>query len=292
MIKKIGISVILLMSLSEAGYQYENVPFTAQSNVQENTNSDNDTEVVVEDSGNPISNFFSSIGESLSNLVSKDETTDEHISATKDYSPYLDGIPLENRLIGDVDGDCKPDIVTWEEFAEDSKGSYYQLSVYGKYGTLKWQGPKERNPKNQLIFGSWDIGTSMPQVLIDLNGDCKNELIAQMPSNDISPQYFKIISWDKGCMAANEPKILMTNDLKHFKWIKSYPKNRIDGTWVMNLYPTNKAQVVKADVISMDKRGNAKMGQVLLKFNKNSVVVQKWIKKLSPLTEEMATVTK
>ncbi len=201
--------------------------------------------------------------------------------AQKEYEPYLDGIALENRLKGDIDGDGKDDIVAWKEFAHDGRGSYYQLIIIGSDGTLLWKGPKDKNINNRMVFGDWDTGISMPQVLADIDGDCQVELLAPVASSEMSPQYFKRLKWDKNMMVALQDAILMRSkrDSKDYIWVKNYKGNGLNTGWVMNLYPAKVANEAKADIVYMDRYGNATFNKVLIKFNSKGATIKRVIKK-------------
>ena len=272
MIKKMmfGISISTTIFLN-AGLNYEYSPFVSgASATQEDTNNANDTSL-------PLAVDTNTKILSVDDLpVDKD--------AQNEYEPYLDGIALENRLKGDIDGDGKDDTVAWEEFANDDMGHYYQLLVIGSDGTLIWKGPKDKNIDNNTVFGSWDIGVSLPQALVDIDGDCKAEILAPAPTSDVSPQYFRILKYDSGMMVALKPKILMVSNSnnKKFVWIKDYKGNALNTGWIMNLYPTNSIHMAKADIVYMDKQGNATFKKALLEFNPHGATVKKWLKADTP----------
>ena len=201
--------------------------------------------------------------------------------AQKEYEPYLGDIPLENRLKVDINCDGKKEIIVWKKFAHDNRGNYYQLMIFDFGGTLLWEGPKEKNINNRLIFGDWDIGTSFPQVLADVDGDCQLELLAPIASSELSPQYFKRLKWDKDMMVALEDAILMhsKSNSKEYIWVENYKGNGLNTGWVMNLYPTKHINEAEADTVYMDRYGNATFNKVLLEFNPKGASVKRVIKK-------------
>ena len=74
-------------------------------------------------------------------------------------------------ISADIDNDGRKETVQWRKFDSSNLGSYYQLRVIDDDGRVLWKGPKEKNDSNPYVFSSLDIGISLPQVLVDINGD-------------------------------------------------------------------------------------------------------------------------
>ncbi len=142
-----------------------------------------------------------------------------------------------------------------------------------------WNGPKDRNINNRAVFGDWDVGISMPQALVDIDGDCKVELLAPVASSALSPQYFKILKWDDSMMAAQKDRILMRSksSSKRYLWVESYKGNGLNTGWIMNMYPADYVNEVKADFVYMGRYGNATFKKALLKFDSKGGVGEKFI---------------
>ena len=258
----ISISTIFLYS----GLNYEYAPFIPGAVVDKNSNGD-----------------YAPAVDIVTKRVSVNELPVDP-NGQKNYELYLSGVALENRLKGDIDGDGKVDIVAWKEFASDNIGTYYQLIVVSSDGTLIWKGPKDKNINNNTVFGSWNIGVSIPQALVDIDGDCKAEILVPAPISDVSPQYYRILKYDSDMIVALKPKILIASmsNKKRFVWIKKYKGNGLNIGWVMNLYPNDSIHTAKADIVYMDRYGNATFKKAILKFYPNGASVVKWLKATQP----------
>ena len=211
-----------------------------------------------------------------SKVISIDDLPVEK-DAQEIYEQYLDGVAVEDRLKGDINCDGKEDIIAWREFATDKRGSYYQLIVVGGDGNLLWEGPTDKNINNHLIFGSWDVGISFPQVLADIDEDCGPELLAPVASSEFEPQYFKRLKWQKNLFVAQKDAILMRskNNSKRYIWVEKYNGSGLNQGWVANLYPTKCINEAKADIVEMDKHGNATFKKVILEFDSKGARVKK-----------------
>ena len=186
---------------------------------------------------------------------------------------------LNSTLKGDIDGDGRNEIITWNKFATSDLGDFYQLKIYDNNGQLLWQGPKVEDTENPYIFGRWDFGESMPEALIDIDNDGQAELLAPSPTSDVSPIYYRIFSWNGRRLVNRRPAVLMRSkkDLNHFIWVNPYPGDGTQGSWVSSLEQGNSAQDAIATVTQMQANGNSQEGKARLFFNSYGAKVLKWI---------------
>jgi len=56
-------------------------------------------------------------------------------------------------------------------------------------------GPAKKDAEDPLVFGEWDFGISMPEVVGDIDGDGRVELVAHAPQSDVSPTSFRVLRW-------------------------------------------------------------------------------------------------
>jgi serine/threonine protein kinase len=120
-------------------------------------------------------------------------------------SLWLDGAPpqpaqpkQDYNFRVDLDADGSPEGILLKKIGEtQDAGVFYQLVVVeaGEEATLKWVGPSKMDLENPLVFGEWHFGVSMPQLVADIDGDQRVELVAPSPQSDISPTSFRVLRW-------------------------------------------------------------------------------------------------
>lgn len=196
----------------------------------------------------------------------------------------LGAFASNNRLIGDIDGDGKEEIVVWKWSHSNECGNYYRVYIYRKDGTLMWQSPKSSDIDDDYAFGEWDYGISLPEVLIDFNGDGDADLLSPAPMSDISPQYYRIFTWNGKGMAMCRPAVLMLslNDPNRFIWVNPYPKNSDVYIWASKLQSVkNSSSEAIAEVFKVKDGNNVEIGKALLQFYPFGAKVKEWIKPIS-----------
>ena len=187
--------------------------------------------------------------------------------------------PVDGKFRGDIDGDGKEEIIAWKRFGATQMGNYYQLFVLDDDGSLLWEGPKEKDEGNPLVFSSLDFGISMPQLLIDFDHDGSMELLAPLPQSDVSPTYYRKLRWRKTYFEPLLSNALMRSSpgSNRFVWkatLKSY------GTWVSKLEPYSNG-LIKADVTEYSNDESVRMGTALIRFDRKGATVEQWLKPLS-----------
>lgn len=126
-------------------------------------------------------------------------------------SLWLDGAPLQQAAPApaaqpeqdysfrvDLDADGSSEGIFLQKVGEtEVAGAFYRLVVVeaGQEATLKWMGPASMDTENALVFGEWHFGVSMPQLVTDIDGDQRVELVAPAPQGDVSPTSFRVLRW-------------------------------------------------------------------------------------------------
>lgn len=186
-----------------------------------------------------------------------------------------------NRLYGDIDGDGKDEVVVWKKSHTFECGDFYRVSIYRKDGSLLWKSPKSSDMDDDYAFGEWDFGISMPEAIVDINGDGHSELLAPSPISDVSPQYYRIFTWNGEEMAICHPEVLMLSkdDANRFVWVNPFPKSGSVEIWVSRLQPVkNSSSKAVAEVFKVKDSSSVEVGKALLHFYPFGAKVIKWIK--------------
>ncbi len=205
-------------------------------------------------------------------------------TSTKSSSPLLASIPLKNRLMGDIDGDGLSETIAWKRFATTNLGDFYQLYVFDDDGRLLWKGPAQADSENRYIFGDWDFGESLPEALLDLDGDRQAELLAPSPQSDVSPVFYRIFGWNGKRFVERRPGVLMQSkdDPSRFVWVNPYPKEGDGGVWISRIIPQNSIYNAKVEVTEA-QRGIYKKGRAIVRFVPWGARIIEWEKPLSPI---------
>ncbi|MEA2027685.1 MAG: hypothetical protein U9N49_01740, partial [Campylobacterota bacterium] len=118
-------------------------------------------------------------------------------------------------------------------------------------------------------------GISMPEILIDIDGDGYMELIAPEAQSDVSPTYYRKLKWIGKRFRIMPSQALVMEGGNSFRW-----KNTKDyeGVWVSSFLSMERG-LIKVNITSYIK-GEYKNGVALLRFDAKGADVLKWIKPL------------
>lgn len=187
-------------------------------------------------------------------------------------------------ISADIDNDGRQEIVQWRKFAGSELGSYYQLRVIDDDGRVLWAGPKEKNDSNPYVFSSLDIGISLPQILVDIDGDEYKELLAPLPQSDVSPTYYRKLSWRGTSFKklTTGPLIMKDPGSDYFTWETGQHSY---GIWVSKFIDATKDGLVVADITQYNSDGIWKGGVALLRFTPKGAVVERWLEPMKGSNE-------
>ncbi len=182
---------------------------------------------------------------------------------------------------GDFDGDKKDESFRLYPFASDEYGVYYQLNLYDDDGSLLWSGPKTKDESNPFISVELDSGVSLPEGVVDIDGDKKAELIVPYPQGDVSPVLYKVLKYrHKKVELAFEKVLLMSpNNKDKFIWTKcgEYCTSGDGYGWLLGIDAVLNRSRVVGNIVFVSKSGNYSSAEAVLRFVKGRAVVEDWI---------------
>jgi len=201
-----------------------------------------------------------------------------------DKTIELYGTTYNIGLDGDVDGDGRIETYRLEKFAKDEMGDYYRLNLY-RGDKLLWSGPKTKNTMDSFSFGVCEDGTSMLDILIDIDADGKAELLSMPSAGDVASMPVKIMRYDGKQVTNTDTYLIMdNNDSNHLRWIsadryKSPASNANEG-WASGFEKYDKNGTVKTYIFYMLEGGDSRGGYALIRFVPGGAKVVKWLEPL------------
>ncbi len=116
-------------------------------------------------------------------------------------------------------------------YAVKGNGAFCCLVVSDSKGKMIWKSPEKADPKDPMFFGGLIWGESFPQIIGDMNGDEKVELVAPAPVSDIRPVPFRVFTWDGKSFHPLFTKVLLASKDRpeHFRWTAPGP---MEGRWI------------------------------------------------------------
>ena len=183
---------------------------------------------------------------------------------------------LHPSFTGDINGDGREEIVGLRRFARREIGDFYQLLVLAEDGTILWEGPRIADSDDDLIFGSWDFGVSLPEILLDVDGDGRPELLAPAPQSDVSPVYYRILHWSHGRFIPRRPQALMLTGRDRLEW--SRPQEA-EGIWVSRFIERVGFRRARVELTRFVD-GETQMGEAILQMDRWGATIERWLKPL------------
>ncbi|MEC5128363.1 hypothetical protein VSU19_16490 [Verrucomicrobiales bacterium BCK34] len=186
----------------------------------------------------------------------------------------------ERELAGDLDGDGKPERVLWKPLDFFGSDKFFYLEVIDEAGAVLWTGPQERSMENAYIFFDSHIGSSVPQLLFDVDGDGRGELLAPEPQSDVSVTFFRRLRWKDGSFRplSSAGLVPVEPDSDTFIWRE---EDLSLGTWVSQFGGVTPEGLVQARVTRYTEDGEWKGGAALLRFTPEGATVAEWVHPLS-----------
>lgn len=184
------------------------------------------------------------------------------------------------QLSCDLNGDGKPEKVRWESLDFFGADKFFYLEVVDEDEKVLWTGPQERSVENAYIYFDSHFGSSVPQLLFDVDGDGMVELLAPEPQSDVSVTFFRRLRWKDGSFRPQSSAGLMpvepNSDM--FTWRE---EDVSMGTWVSQFGGVTAEGLVQARVTRYTEDGEWKGGAALLRFTPEGATVAKWVHPLS-----------
>lgn len=152
-------------------------------------------------------------------------------------------------------------------------GEYYAtLVVLRPDGTVLWESPQVVDSNDELAFGAWNHGVSLPELVGDFDRDKQVELIAPQPVSDVSPVEFKVYRWIDGTFRPAYTRALLLGNDGKARW--TVPKEG-NQTWVSRFDGWQGDKILASFTSTQGKTG-----QALLTPDRGGFLVAKWV---SPL---------
>ncbi len=179
----------------------------------------------------------------------------------------------------DLDGDGKPEIIRLVLTGKADEGEFFHLKVLGPDMKPLWTGPKEMDSGNKLVFGNWDFGSSLPEVVGDYDGDGAVELLAPAPVSDVSPVGWRLLRWKDGGFVPvrMEPLKEYPENSGNFPWSVT---EEMSGTWISHFLSIGPDGCV-ARLTNFDGTAGVKAGVALMEATPKGFRLKRWIEKLA-----------
>ena len=179
----------------------------------------------------------------------------------------------------DVNGDGKPDKVGLVAYRVSSEEYWGQLTVWDSSGKVLWKAPQAKNADEALAFGAWNYGVSSIELVGDIDGDGKVELLAPQPQSDVRPPTFRIFRWTGSAFAPVARKQLLETPRGsgHFVWSQPSQWNGSAATWVGHLEHQGGAMV--AQIYVVNSGSDVKLGKARMTADKQGLRVSSWVEK-------------
>lgn len=178
----------------------------------------------------------------------------------------------------DLDGNGTIEQVLVVPIGKKEFGSYYSLAVLDDKGGILWTGPTVLDEENPLVFGEWDFGISMPQLVTDIDLDGAVELIAPAMQSDVSPTFFRVMRWKNNAFVPVRTAMLMQQPgAREFRWLEG--EQPTTGRWVSGFEKENKPGEFIVTTMEWHK-GDVKLRKALLwPVSVTSYMVHRWLPK-------------
>lgn len=201
----------------------------------------------------------------------------------KDYSKAREGKVFES-FFADLNGDGrmeKVSVVSYNVTPEEWMG---QVVVKGSDGKTLWKSPrfKSRNNRSPFLFGAFEFGISLPEIVADIDGDGKVEMMVTPIMSDVRPVDYKLFRWNGSEFVYVQSKALMEPAKGSMKYVWTTPKDGTGG-WISAFKPVKGTNTYKVNVCSMYSTGGQmdnRFGIAEVKPAANGFEIVRWIKPL------------
>jgi len=193
--------------------------------------------------------------------------------------------PSQRVFRVDLTGDGIAERIRLVSAGKTEMGEYYQLVVESLEGKRLWEGPRVTDSENPLMFGVWEMGESLPELVADIDDDGQWELVAPAPRSDVSPTFFRVFRWKNNSFVPARCAALMENAAEKglFTWTMEMSG---EGTWVdaVTTAPSPGKLVVK--IGKLRNGSEFQTAQAVIEKSGNGYRVSRWIEPFHPLVPE------
>jgi hypothetical protein len=191
-----------------------------------------------------------------------------------------EGLP-SRPLTADLDGDGRLERISWFRFAEtEEDGEFFQVQVHDAGGRLLWASAKVLDSMDPLVFGNWHFGFSLPELVADIDGDGRMELVAPAPQSDVSPTYFRVFRWRDGRFQPADSGMLLESPPGSglFSWTRG---DQWQGTWISSFQAIQPDGTFQVEVFDYRGGANPRQGIALVTQARDGFQVRNWPRPLA-----------
>ena len=141
-----------------------------------------------------------------------------------------------------------------------------------------WESPRPDDDADPRVFGKWDHGECLPELLADIDADGKLELVAREAGGDVSPLLFRALEWNGQAFVhdAARSTIFLNSPVGG----PSYPASDTDtwhGRWIHRLLPPRPGGEMSAEIWETDKSvSSVRMGKAVIKPGPAGFELVRW----------------
>ncbi len=176
----------------------------------------------------------------------------------------------------DLDGDGRMEEILVLPFAKREEGDYYALLVLDENGTVIWRGPQEVETANPLVFGEWDFGISLPELIGDIDGDGAVELVVPAPQSDVSPVMFRVLRWRNRAFRPVRSAILLEQPPASGRFPWSHSEQYL-GRWVSQFLSMTAPGRPLVETTAYEGGAGGALRRAILRAVPGGYVVERWL---------------
>lgn len=208
-------------------------------------------------------------------------------------SPDLDRVDLA-ELLGpngfvlrvfpaDLDG-SRPSRERWHKVhvvpaGEGQFGERFGLVVTDADNGVIWRSPPSDDDADPLVFGRWDHGECLPEMVADIDADGKVELVAREGGGDVSPVQFRTLEWDGSAFVPDpaRSKVFLNSPFNS----PGYPASNGDpshGRWIHRLWQQHPGGELWAEIWETDESvSSVSIGRAEVKPSPTGFQLARWV---------------
>jgi len=183
----------------------------------------------------------------------------------------------------DLNGDGKMEKVGLRAYNKTEEEYLGQIVVSDSRGTTIWESPKmkDRNSTDPFLFGAFTAGCSLPEVVADIDGDGKIEMLITARISDVSPMPYLEFRWDGKKFVFIQEKVLMESSKGsgEFAWQK---RQSHSGCWILS-FKASKGDGTFLVYIFSRRDGKEMGGQAEVRPTRSGFKVIRWVHPLKPV---------
>ncbi|MGV8124810.1 MAG: FG-GAP repeat domain-containing protein [Candidatus Xenobiia bacterium LiM19] len=183
----------------------------------------------------------------------------------------------------DLNRDGKLEEVSVKAYNVTEEEYFGQLVVMDSKGATLWEGPRVKDRKNRepFLFGAFIDGCSLPEIVADIDGDGKVEMLSTAPVSDVRQVPFLEFRWDGRKFVYLQQKALVETSKGSgvFAWKKA---QGYAGGWIMN-FESSKGDNTYLVFIFTNYDGKAMSGKAEVRPIKDGFKVIRWTEALKPV---------